>query len=273
MPELPEVETVCRGLEKVYQGQTITKVEYRRPNLRLPLPQDMPKAAAGKSITHIHRRAKYALIDLSGGHTILLHLGMSGRLVFGRGERHLDKHDHVLLHFQNAPTLIFNDPRRFGVIDFCATTKLDAHPLLKDMGPEPLEKDFTGDYLYAATRNKKGPIKPFIMNNAVVVGVGNIYAAESLFKAGIRPMRAAGNLTKAECAKLVEAIKTVLKAAIKAGGSSIRDYVQSDGTVGYFHSQFMVYGRDGEACKTCGSVIKEVVQAGRSGCYCAKCQK
>jgi formamidopyrimidine-DNA glycosylase len=273
MPELPEVETVCRGLEKVYQGQTITKVEYRRPNLRLPLPKDLPKLAAGKTITHIHRRAKYALIDLTGGQTILLHLGMSGRLVFGRAERHLDKHDHVLLHFKNAPTLIFNDPRRFGVIDVCATVKVGQHPLLKGMGPEPLEKAFDGDYLLAATRGKKGPIKPLIMNNAVVVGVGNIYAAESLFRAGIRPMRPAGSLTKAECAKLVAAIKDVLKAAIKAGGSSIRDYVQSDGTVGYFHSQFMVYGRKGEACKVCGSIIKEILQAGRSGCYCATCQK
>ena len=273
MPELPEVETVCRGLEKVYQGQTITKIEYRRPNLRLPLPADLPKLATRKKITKIYRRAKYALMDISGGHTILLHLGMSGRLVFGRGERHLDKHDHVLMHFKNAPTLIFNDPRRFGVLDVCATGKIMQHALLKNMGPEPLEKDFAADYLYKETRQKKGPIKPFIMNNAVVVGVGNIYAAESLFKAGIKPGRAAGTLTKVECSKLVAAIKDVLVLAIKAGGSSIRDYVQSDGTVGYFHSQFMVYGRKGEACKVCGATIKETVQAGRSGCYCPTCQK
>ena len=273
MPELPEVETVCRGLDKVYHGHTITKVEYRRANLRLPLPPALPKLAAGKKIEKIYRRAKYALIDIQGGQTILLHLGMSGRLVFGRGERHLDKHDHVLLHFKDAPVLIFNDPRRFGVLDVCTTSKVMQHALLKNMGPEPLEKDFDAAYLYGATRNKKGPIKPFIMNNAVVVGVGNIYAAESLFKAGVRPTRAAGSLTKAECTKLVTAVKDVLKAAIKAGGSSIRDYVQTDGTVGYFHSQFMVYGRKCEACKVCGTAIKEVAQAGRTGCYCPHCQK
>lgn len=273
MPELPEVETVCRGLDKVYQGQTIAKVEYRRPNLRLPLPPQLPKLAAGKKIEKIYRRAKYALLDIQGGNTILLHLGMSGRLVFGKGERHLDKHDHVLVHFKNAPTLIFNDPRRFGVLDVCATNKIGDHALLKNMGPEPLEKAFTATYLFNTTRGKKGPIKPFIMTNAVVVGVGNIYAAESLFKAGIKPTRATGSLTKKECGKLVKAIQDVLKAAIKAGGSSIRDYVQTDGTVGYFHSQFMVYGRKDEACKTCGSTIKEIVQAGRSTCYCPKCQK
>lgn len=273
MPELPEVETVCRGLEKVYQGQTIVKIEYRRPNLRLPLPTELPKMATGKKIEKIYRRAKYALLDITGGHTILLHLGMSGRLVFGKGERHLDKHDHVLLYFKNAPTLIFNDPRRFGVLDVCATSKITQHALLKNMGPEPLEKDFSADYFYKITRDKKGPVKPFIMNNASVVGVGNIYAAESLFKAGIKPGRAAGTLTKTECGKLVIAIKDVLACAIKAGGSSIRDYVQTDGTVGYFHSQFMVYGRKGETCKVCGTVIEEILQAGRSGCYCTACQK
>lgn len=273
MPELPEVETVCRGLEKVYRGQTITRIEYRRANLRLPLPPQLPALAQGKRVEKIYRRAKYALLDIQGGYTILLHLGMSGRLVFGKGERHLDKHDHVLLHFQNAPMLIFNDSRRFGVLDVCITTEVMAHALLKNMGPEPLEKGFDGAYLFNATRGRKGPIKPFIMNNSVVVGVGNIYAAESLFKAGIKPMRAAGSLTKAECSALVATIKDILNLAITAGGSSIRDYVQTDGTVGYFHSRFMVYGRKGEACKVCGTIIKEIVQAGRSGCYCPSCQK
>jgi formamidopyrimidine-DNA glycosylase len=275
MPELPEVETVCRGLAKALPGRVIARVQQNRADLRVPFPAALNKITR-RRVTNIGRRAKYILIHLDSGQTLVLHLGMSGSLVLQGGNKkyHPEKHDHMLLTLDNGATVVLNDPRRFGLVELAATKDLDRHRFFAHLGPEPLEKKFTAAYLAEKMKTKKVAIKLAIMDQRVVVGVGNIYAAEALFDAGIDPRRAAGTLKPAEIKKLVAAIRQVLKRAIRAGGSSLRDYVQADGELGYFQHQFSVYDKIGQKCKGCACNIKKtggvqrLIQGGRSTFYC-----
>lgn len=275
MPELPEVETVTRGLEEKILNTTLTEVTTRREGLRTPFPADL-QACAGAHVVSLSRRGKFVLMGLSCGQTILLHLGMSGRLTFMTPYTPVGKHDHISFYFSNGTQpdvdMRLNDPRRFGVVDIHPTENLATNRHLKNLGLEPLAADFTPDALYAITKKRKVAMKQAIMNSQLIVGVGNIYASEALFRAGIRPDVAAHRLSKARVAALHGAIQTVLQAAIAAGGTTLRDYVQTDGTLGYFQHQFYVYGRAGEPCKTCGTRIKKTTQANRTSFYCPTCQ-
>ncbi len=270
MPELPEVETTRRGLEPRLLGKTIGTVEIRDRRLRWPVPEDLDARLAGKTLRSITRRGKYLLFDF-GGLFQLVHLGMSGSLRFvGKGEP-ATVHDHVDWLFEGGETLRLRDPRRFGAV--LLTDDPENHPLLAHLGPEPLTGDFNAEHLYKACRGRRTAIKNLIMDSRIVVGVGNIYASESLFRAGIRPGRAAGRLTRAECAKLATAIKTTLQNAVNAGGSSLRDYVAADGEPGYFQLHTKVYDRAGLPCKVCGTPIKKLASGQRSTFYCPVCQK
>ena len=287
MPELPEVETVCRGLAKSITGKTLERLELRRKSLRFPFPRGMAQKCAQQRITAIRRRAKYILIDLANGQTIIAHLGMTGRMVIAAaGEKYTpEKHDHVIFHFADGGRVVFNDARRFGVLDIAPVHMLEASAHFAHLGPEPLEDTFTPEYLAAKLATRKTPVKIAIMDQEVVVGVGNIYAAEALFAARIDPTRPAHTLGKAEVKKLWAEIRTVLQKAIAAGGSSIRDYVQSDGELGYFQHHWAVYGKEGEKCPRCNTrsaktaplqknaEITKITQGGRSTFYCPHCQK
>ena len=279
MPELPEVETVCRGLAKVLVGARIVAATAHRKDLRAPLTKNLGAKLVGRRIIGVTRRAKYILIGLDDGHTLLLHLGMSGRMTLMRENAPLQKHDHISLSFDNGFHARFNDPRRFGYCDLIATNKLFAHKLLRSLGVEPLSDDFTPIKLAALLKNRKTAIKLAIMDQRLVVGVGNIYACEALFLAGLHPERAAGSCKPDEIRKLTAAIRKTLNAAIKAGGSSLRDYVQADGELGYFQHQFAVYGREGMQCPDCDCVIsktkgiRRITQGGRSTFYCPSKQK
>lgn len=280
MPELPEVETVCRGLEKAMAGQKIAQVETLRGGLRIPFPRNL-KDIEGQKVSGITRRAKYILVHLSKGATLLLHLGMSGRMVIqgNNAEQPAEKHDHMVLHLSNGTRVVFNDPRRFGLVDLVASGAVAEHRFFRHLGPEPFSREFTAAYLLQKMKGKAPAIKIAIMDQRLVVGVGNIYAAEALFRAGIDPTRKAGSIKKAEAARLVGAIQAVLKEAIKAGGSSLRDYVQADGELGYFQHHFAVYGRKGKACAGCScnvektGGIRQITQGGRSTFYCPRKQK
>lgn len=274
MPELPEVETVCRGLARAMTGKRLTRIEARRKDLRFPLPKGLKGKIEGQRIKRITRRAKYILMALENGTTLLLHLGMSGRLTLDDGREKPGKHDHVLFWLGPHLRLRFNDPRRFGMLDITATSSLTRHRLLRALGPEPLEKEFTATFLHERLKGKKQAIKLALMDQRLVVGVGNIYACEALFYSGIDPRRPAGHISLEECARLVKAVHVVLRASIKAGGSSLRDYVQSNGELGHFQKRFAVYGQEGEACKgcTCRATktggIQRITQGGRSTFYC-----
>lgn len=280
MPELPEVETVCRGLAKAMTGQRIKSVETRRGGLRIPFPSNL-KEIEGQKVTGITRRAKYILVALSGKQTLLMHLGMSGRmLIQGNNAPHApEKHDHMILELSNGTRVVFNDPRRFGLVDLAASADVETHKFFRHLGPEPFSKEFNTAYLLARLKNKIPAIKVALLDQQLVVGVGNIYASEALFRAGIDPRRKAGSLRKAEADKLITSIHEVLTAAIKAGGSSLRDYVQADGELGYFQHHFAVYDREGEACARCTCKpektggINRITQAGRSTFYCPRKQK
>lgn len=275
MPELPEVETVCRGLAKALPGHAIDAVTLNRDDMRLPFPPELKKIAHHK-ILGIDRRAKYILIRLSSGQTLILHLGMSGRLlIHDKDKKYVpDKHDHLILHLDNGMSIILNDPRRFGLAALSETEDLTQHKLFSHLGPEPLEKAFSPAYLAEKMKGKKVAVKLAIMDQRVVVGVGNIYASEALFMAGIDPRRAAGTIKPGEIKKLVAAIKAVLKKAIAAGGSSLRDYVQTDGELGYFQHHFSVYDREGQKCKGCTCNVQKtkgvhrITQGARSTFYC-----
>ena len=273
MPELPEVETVCRGLRKQIAKRKILTVEYHRPNLRFPMPKDLPKQAAGKTIKDIERLSKYILIVLSDGAKILLHLGMSGRLFFN-GEKDFvpAKHDHVVMTFDKGPRLIFNDARRFGVLDYLKPGQ-DAHKLLGNIGLDPFDEKMDAGWLAGKLTKRKTPMKAFLMDQKIIAGLGNIYVCEALFRAKISPKRSAGKVREKEIPLLVKSIRDVLNEAITAGGSSLRDYVQTDGELGYFQSSFRVYGREDEKCKNCKTPIKRITQSGRSTFYCSNCQK
>lgn len=272
MPELPEVETTARGVAARLLGRTITKVEKRRADLREKMPLRLASLLTGQRLIEVTRRAKYLLLRLSGEKTLLIHLGMSGRLVISdRDDGLRDKHDHVVLHFDDGAVLKFNDARRFGLIDLIPTNQESQHPRLAALGPEPFEAGFNASVL----KNRKTPIKIALLDQKVVVGIGNIYACEALHKAHISPLRSASSLNEGEVKQLVEAVRRVLRAAIAAGGSSLRDYLQTSGELGYFQHSFAVYDREGQPCSQigCKSLINRQIQAGRSTFWCQACQR
>lgn len=273
MPELPEVETVCRGLRAQILKRKIMSVKYHRPNLRFVLPKNLPNAAAGKKILAIERVSKYVLMVLDDGGKILLHLGMSGRLSFHDPKNFTPaKHDHVVFFFDKGPLLAFNDARRFGVLDYLKPGQ-DGHTLLGNVGMDPFSDELTVSWLTAKLAKRKTPMKNFLMDQKIIAGLGNIYVCEALYRAGISPKRQAGKVKESEAKKLLPAIRAVLNEAIKAGGSSLRDYVQTDGELGYFQKAFRVYGREDEPCKNCKTPVKRITQSGRSTFYCNVCQK
>jgi len=271
MPELPEVETTRRGLLTAMEGVRIECAIVRERRMRRPVPRALPACVAGLTIRALTRRAKYLLIDCGAG-TLIVHLGMSGRLWLVDRDAPVEKHDHFDLVLTNGKTVRLRDPRRFGLV-LWHTGDATQHPLLAALGPEPLSSDFSGAALYQATRQRSAAIKLVIMDSHVVVGVGNIYASEALFRAGISPRIAARRLTRARCDALADAIRATLAAAIGAGGSSIRDYVGGDGMAGNFQSNFAVYDRAGEPCVRCATPVKRLQQGQRSTFYCASCQR
>ncbi|MFG1331373.1 bifunctional DNA-formamidopyrimidine glycosylase/DNA-(apurinic or apyrimidinic site) lyase [Xanthobacter autotrophicus] len=293
MPELPEVETVRRGLIPVLQGAVIESAEARRPDLRWPLPENFAERLAGRRVEAIGRRAKYLLADLDGGEVMILHLGMSGSIrieggaVKGRpGRFHLPRgvggpHDHVVLHLAGGATVTFNDPRRFGAILIVPYDQIMSHPLLAGLGPEPLGNGFNAEYLARACARRQISLKAALLDQKLVAGLGNIYVCEALFRAGLSPRRLAHTIATAEGAptqraeRLVVAIRDVLREAIHAGGSSLRDHRQVNGELGYFQHTFRVYDREGKPCQTlhCKDTIKRIVQNGRSTFYCPTCQR
>lgn len=271
MPELPEVETAMRGLETRLLGRKITSFVQHRADLRFPLPPALPDRLIGCRFVAFSRRAKYILAALDNDHTLLLHLGMSGRLLFDGDE--VAKHEHLTFGFDDGSKLRYVDPRRFGMLDLVAASALPNHPRLVDLGLEPLDPTFDGKALRTKLTKRHSPIKVAIMNQKLVVGVGNIYACESLFRAGIAPGHEASSLKSRHYMRLAETIRAVLAEAIEAGGSSLRDYVQTDGELGYFQHQFEVYGRADLPCLVCGHPIKTIVQANRTTFYCGRCQR
>lgn len=282
MPELPEVETVRRGLDPVMTGQVVAQAQVNRPDLRRPLPPAMADRLTGQRVERLRRRSKYILADLSSGETLLIHLGMSGRMLvsgaplarFHHDHPAPQKHDHVVLTMANGVRITFNDARRFGAMDLIATVSADRHPLLADLGPEPFGNDFDEPRLVARLKGRATPIKSALLDQRLVAGLGNIYVCETLFRAGVHPARRAGDLPAMRVAGLVAIIRQVLSEAIGAGGSSLRDYRQSDGALGYFQHSFHVYGREGLSCRTpgCPGTIARLVQSGRSSFFCPVCQ-
>ncbi len=283
MPELPEVETVRRGLEPVLAGRRIVRAQVNRPDLRWPLPKDMAERLTGQTVTALRRRSKYLLADLSSGETLIVHLGMSGRMLVSGdplGRFHHDhpapaKHDHVILETETGTRVTFNDARRFGAMDLWPTADLEAHWLLDRIGPEPLGNAFHEDYLVAALRGRMTPVKAALLDQRIVAGLGNIYVCEALHRARISPRRKAGRIAPARVRALVPVIRSVLLEAIEAGGSSLRDYRQADGELGYFQHTFRVYDQEGQPCRTpgCDGAVRRITQSGRSTFYCPTCQR
>lgn len=269
MPELPEVETTRRGIEPWLTGHCIEAIEIRQPKLRWPIPP-MVQKACGQKVRTVERRAKYLMIHLERG-CLLLHLGMSGSLRVVHADQPLIAHDHVDFLIDSGKILRFNDPRRFGALLWLDDSK-DSHPLLTGLGPEPLSGDFTGDYLWQLSRRRRVAVKSFIMNGHVVVGVGNIYASEALFRAGIHPLRAAGRISRKRYRWLTTVIRDVLEEAILMGGTTLQDFSQSDGQPGYFTRQLLVYGRQGLPCTQCGLPIRQRRIGQRASYYCVRCQ-
>lgn len=273
MPELPEVETTRRGLLAAVKGRRIEAVELRRADLRMPFPRGLAAKLAGATILDVRRRAKYLLLDLSTRDILLVHLGMSGSFSVLHSDEHAPRtHDHALFELDNGTRMVFHDPRRFGVIDLLPKTAETTHKLLAHLGPEPLSDAFSETYLKTALSKRSGPIKTALMDQKLVVGVGNIYASESLFKARIHPAEIANKSSKKATA-IIASIRTTLEAAIASGGSTLRDYVGANGSGGYFQHEFLVYERDGKPCFVCGTTIQHLVQAGRSSYFCPRCQQ
>jgi formamidopyrimidine-DNA glycosylase len=275
MPELPEVETVRRGLTLRMRGRQIVRAELRRPDLRRPFPPDLGERLQGARIGELSRRGKYILIELDDSGTLLLHLGMSGRITAGSADAPPEKHDHVVLTLDDGTVVRFNDTRRFGTLDYILRGHEAAHPLLAGLGPEPLEPGFDGAYLSRALAGKLTPIKSALLDQKIVAGLGNIYVCEALYRAGISPRRLAATCTGVRAARLSAAVREVLDEAIAAGGSSLRDYVQANGELGYFQHRWAVYGREGEPCPgcTCAEGVRRITQAGRSTFFCGKRQR
>jgi len=283
MPELPEVETVRRGLAPVMEGAVIVDARINRPDLRWPFPERMAERLTGARVLRLGRRSKYILADLDTDETLLIHLGMSGRMLvsgaapggFHRGQPAAQKHDHVVLTMENGARIVFNDPRRFGAMDMTPSATVQAYRLLAALGPEPLGNSFCADYLVARLKRRMTPIKSALLDQRIVAGLGNIYVCEVLHRAGISPKRKAGNLSAARTASLVPVIRDVLTEAIAAGGSSLRDHRQTNGELGYFQHNFRAYGRAGQPCTTpgCSGTITRFAQSGRSTFYGAQCQR
>ncbi len=287
MPELPEVETVRRGLAPVMEGGRIARAELRREGLRWPFPPRMSERLQGRAVLALRRRSKYILADLEPGpgpaETLLIHLGMSGRMLiegaprgrFAHAAGSRGRHDHVVLHMQGGARIVFNDARRFGMMDLWPTAELESHPLLARLGPEPLGNGFSEAYLQAALKGRRSPIKAALLDQRIVAGLGNIYVCEILHRTGISPRRAAGRISARRIGALVPATREVLLEAIRAGGSSLRDHRQASGEMGYFQHDFRVYGREGEACPSpgCNGRIARIVQSGRSTFHCPRCQR
>ncbi len=271
MPELPEVETTRRGIAPSLRGCRIVALEVRDRRLRWPLPRGLERRVAGRCILGVRRRAKYILIDTKGG-TLIVHLGMSGSLRIVAADALIRTHDHFDLVLDSGRSLRFNDPRRFGSLHWVAGDPM-SHRLLAALGPEPLGPEFDGDYLWKRARGRRVAIKLFIMNAQVVVGVGNIYASEALFRAGIRPGMQARRVSRERMRALADAIREVLSEAIEVGGTTLRDYVNPDGTPGYFRQKLYVYERAGEPCRRCGTPIRHTVQGQRSTYFCPSCQR
>ena len=287
MPELPEVETVRRGLTPAMEGRVIARAEIRRDGLRWPFPARLAERLTGATVERLRRRSKYILVDLDTGETMLIHLGMSGRMTvsgfdapFVPGQFHhdhpaIEKHDHVILHMDGNVRVTFNDPRRFGALDLVATADADAHPLLAALGPEPLGNAFSARYLGERLKGRKGPVKTLLLDQRIVSGLGNIYVCEALHRARIHPERAGGRIGAKRIDVLTQQIRDVLQQAIEAGGSSLKDYRQADGELGYFQHNFRVYDRESAPCPTadCGGSIRRIVQGGRSTYFCPRCQR
>jgi formamidopyrimidine-DNA glycosylase len=288
MPELPEVETVMTGLKPALEGHRFTQVETRRKDLRIPFPKDFAKRLNGRKVVKLWRRAKYIMADLDDGETLVIHLGMSGRMqVFAKNASHklgqfyydpvpeeAEKHDHVIFDTDAPARVVFNDHRRFGLMTLIDTDKIEEHKLFKAVGVEPLSKDFDAAFLATALKGKKTPIKSALLDQRLIAGLGNIYVCEALWRARISPRRRAARVKPAEMEPLVAAIKDVLAEAVKAGGSSLRDHKQVHGELGYFQHRFAVYDRKNKLCqRKDGGVIKRIVQSGRSSFYCPVCQR
>ncbi|SMX26114.1 Formamidopyrimidine-DNA glycosylase [Pelagimonas phthalicica] len=282
MPELPEVETVMRGLAPSMQGAVIAQAQVNRPDLRWPFPEHFAERLTGKRVERMWRRSKYILAELSSAETLLIHLGMSGRMLvsgdplgnFVLEHPATEKHDHVVLDFDNGARVTFNDPRRFGAMDLLDTATQEQHKLLVGIGPEPLGNQFDESHLIAALKGRKMPMKSALLDQKIIAGLGNIYVCETLYRGKIHPARRACDVTENEIRALVPIIREVLSEAIEAGGSSLKDFRQADGELGYFQHSFDVYGREGEACKApgCGTQIARIVQSGRSSFFCPSCQ-
>lgn len=287
MPELPEVETVRRGLLPAMEGAVIVRAEARRPDLRWPLPPRMAERLTGARVTALRRRSKYILADLSTGETLLIHLGMSGRIVISQDTARVAvgafhhahpapaRHDHVIFDLDTGARITFNDPRRFGAMDLAPTSTIADHKLLAALGPEPFGNAFSGPMLATAFRGRRIAVKAALLDQRIVAGLGNIYVCEALHRAAISPLRAAGRISAARLDTLAGAVREVLTDAIAAGGSSLRDYRQADGDLGYFQHAFRVYGREGAPCQRagCAGTIRRVTQTGRSSFYCPRCQR
>lgn len=270
MPELPEVETTVRGLVPVLEGRRLVTVEARRADLRRAFPPDLRQRLTGATVTGLGRRAKYGLIDTNRGDTLIFHLGMSGRWRIDPAE--LGPHDHFLLETEESRQLALNDPRRFGSLDLVRTERVEMYEPFTRMGPEPLSEQFSATYLAGALEGRTAPIKPLLLDQRIVAGLGNIYVCEALHMAGIAPARGGGRIGRERLERLVNAVKAVLLAAIEAGGSTLRDYARPDGELGYFSKQWRVYGREGEPCQ-CGAPIRRRAEGGRSTFFCTSCQR
>lgn len=289
MPELPEVETVRTGLAPVMEGRVIARAEIRRPDLRWPFPPGMGARLTGARVLQLRRRSKYILADLATGETLLMHLGMSGRLLISApdgsdpnapGAFHFAhpaplKHDHVVFDMDTGARITFNDARRFGAMDLRPTDSIAAHPLLAALGPEPLGNAFHADYLAGRFEGRRTAVKSALLDQRIVAGLGNIYVCEVLYRAGIHPQTPAGQISAGAISLIVDAVRSVLAEALAAGGSSLRDYRQADGELGYFQHAFAVYGREGAPCRTpgCDGLIARIVQSGRSSFHCPVCQR
>lgn len=283
MPELPEVETVRRGMEPAMQGQRFARVQVNRPDLRWPFPERMADRLTGARVERLRRRSKYILCDLDSAETLLIHLGMSGRVLisgdplgqFVHDHPAAEKHDHVVFDMQNGARITYNDPRRFGAMDLIETAALEAHPLIAALGPEPLGNAFSGAVLRAALEGRNTPIKAALLDQKTVAGLGNIYVCEALYRTGIDPRRKARAISAARIEALAAAVRAVLHEAIEAGGSSLKDYRRADGELGYFQHSFDAYDREGQPCKRagCGGTIRRIVQSGRSTFFCPQCQR
>ena len=281
MPELPEVETVRRGLAPVMEGRKIERLETRRPDLRFPFPENFESRVSGTKLMRLGRSAKFLTAELSSGEVLIMHLGMSGRFTIDGGaaaqfaiDTHTnEKHDHVVFHIEGGARVTYNDPRRFGFMELWPAQTFDAYPRLKALGPEPLSNGFHADYLSGALSGKNTPIKTALLDQSIIAGLGNIYVCEALFRAGISPKRKAATIPGKRADRLSPAINAIIAEAIDAGGSSISDFASTDGSLGYFQHAFDVYDREGKPCKKCEKPIKRIVQGGRSSFYCSSCQR